>query len=59
MVNANLIRICGRVLGFTAALWVLVEVAENLGLSLVPVIAGLGTVLALAFVYVGFRYAFA
>lgn len=41
-VNANLIMITGRVAGFTAAVWVLVEVAENLGISLIPVIAGLG-----------------
>jgi len=41
-VNASLISITGHVIGFAAALWFLVEGAENLGLSLIPVIAGLG-----------------
>jgi MscS family membrane protein len=40
--NASLISISGRVLGGAIALWLLVEGAENLGLSLIPVVAGLG-----------------
>ena len=41
-VDASLIAITGRVAGLAVALWVLVQGAENLGLSLIPIIAGLG-----------------
>ena len=41
-VDASLIAITGRVAGLAMALWVLIEGAENLGLSLVPILAGLG-----------------
>jgi MscS family membrane protein len=41
-VDASLIAITGRVVGLAMALWVLIEGAENLGLSLVPILAGLG-----------------
>ncbi len=41
-VDASLIAITGRVAGLAVALWVLVEGAENLGLSVIPIIAGLG-----------------
>ena len=41
-VDASLIAITGRVGGLAVALWVLVEGAENLGLSLIPIVAGLG-----------------
>ena len=40
--NATLIRIAGRVVGFFAGLWIAIAVIKDLGIDLIPLIAGLG-----------------